>query len=1201
VAGSSGKWCFWVDRGGTFTDIVARDPEGCLHVQKRLSKQVASNQTSNESPVVSPALSAIRDMLGTSSDQLPVERIAHVKMGTTVATNALLERKGAKTVLLVTRGFRDALRIGTQNRPDLFDLDIKLPQQLYSAVLEVDERIGPNGDILIPLCLDGLKEPLIELKDQGTTSVALCFLHGYRFPEHERQVGELCTELGFEQVSLSSQVNPLVKWVPRARTTVVDAYLDPILKSYLNELRDALGSVPLYVMQSHGGLRKSDLIRGKDTLLSGPAGGVVGMTRTAREAQTDRLIGFDMGGTSTDVCLYAGSFERTQESTVAGMEVRVPTMQIHTVAAGGGSILKFEDKRFQVGPQSAGAEPGPRCYGLGGPLTVTDIQVQLGRLRPEFFPKLFGPNGNEPIQVQAVNEAFASLSSEVHRFFSMSDIDIAEGFMRVAVENMANAIKKISVQKGFDVTEFTLACFGGAAGQHACQVADALGMRRITVHPLASVLSAYGMGLADIRTIREHALGERLHPEIWNEWNRVRLHLEAQVLEDLDEQGLHSGTVHIQARLFLRYEHTDRPLAVAWGSPDEMKRQFEKAHKAQFGFLDSNRPLVAEYIEVEAIGEQEMGERAMAPNSGDAFIGVHPVVFEGKRHQTPFYHSRCLAAGEYLEGPVILVDTHTTVVVEPGWRVEVVPSSQLVLERTQAKASRDGTNLTVDPVLLEVFNNLFMNIAERMGVTLAHTASSVNIKERLDFSCALFDREAGLVANAPHMPVHLGSMGESVREVVQRWGKKIARGDVFALNAPYRGGTHLPDITVVSPVFRGSCPEPVFFVAARGHHADVGGLTPGSMPPFSRAIEEEGVILDAERIVHAGNFEETRLRNLLTSGPYPSRNVEGNLADLKAQIAANNMGIKEIQLMMDHFGTEKVLAYMGYVQANAEQSVRDVLKSLRSGHVRYTLDQGLTIEVRVNVDGDRAVVDFSGTSPQSADNFNAPRSVCRAAVLYVFRSLVQKSIPLNEGCLRPIEIHIPEGCFLNPREPAPVVAGNVETSQAIVNALLLALGAQAGSQGTMNNLTFGDEVAQYYETICGGAGAGPTFHGCAAVHTHMTNSRLTDPEILEIRYPIQVESFAIRSNSGGEGQFRGGDGVVRVLRFIKPMHVAILSSHRIEGPPGLNGGKPGRAGSNRLLRLNGEKVTLKGADQAEVQPGDRIVIETPGGGGFGNV
>ncbi len=1184
------RWQFWIDRGGTFTDVVARRPDGTLATRKLLSE--------NPGRYADAALAGIRELLALGpGEAIPAQAIAAVKMGTTVATNALLERKGERTVLFITRGFRDALRIAYQNRPRIFERHIVLPEMLYSKVVEVEERVGARGDVVLPFNSEDTKAKLIDSVQQGYRSIAIVFMHGYRFPEHEQRAAALAREAGFTQVSVSHEVSPLMKLVGRGDTTVVDAYLSPILRRYVGQVAAELGGVPLLFMQSNGGLTDARRFQGKDAILSGPAGGIVGAVRTAGAAGFERIIGFDMGGTSTDVSHYAGELEREFETRVAGVRLRAPMMSIHTVAAGGGSILHFDGARYRVGPDSAAANPGPACYRRGGPLTVTDANVMLGKIQAKHFPQVFGPSGNQSLDFQSGEEKFRQLKAKISDGRSVEQI--AEGFVQIAVGNMANAIKHISVQRGHDVTRYALCCFGGAAGQHACLVADALAMTRIFIHPLAGVLSAYGMGLADQVAMRSQAVELKLGEYPLDELAGKLGH---EARSDLLSQGIPAQEVRLVRRAHLKYEGTDTALAVSLDTPEAMQRQFEAAYRKQFSFLMPGRPLVAEAVSVEAVAAGEVFEEKRTPERKQADpVEIVRMFSGGTWREAPLYRRDDLGPGSRIDGPAIIAEANSTTVIEPGWRGEVTPLNHLLLQRVVPRENQTAIGTSVDPVMLEIFNNLYMSIAEQMGLRLQNTAYSVNIKERLDFSCALFDASGNLIANAPHMPVHLGSMGESIKTVIRLNAGKMKPGDVYVLNAPYNGGTHLPDVTVITPVFQEQ--EIMFYVGSRGHHADIGGITPGSMPPGSKVVEEEGVLIDNFLLVEEGRFRETETAALLTAGRYPVRNVQQNIADLRAQVAANEKGVQELGRMVEHFGLEVVRAYMRHVQDNAEESVRRVIGVLKDGSFSLPLDNGAIIRVAIKIDRERraARIDFSGTSPQQPNNFNAPSAVCMAAVLYVFRTLVDDDIPLNAGCLKPLEVHIPEGCMLRPRYPAAVVAGNVETSQCITDALYGAFGVLAASQGTMNNFTFGNDRYQYYETIAGGSGAGPGFDGADVVQTHMTNSRLTDPEVLEWRFPVLLESFEIRPGSGGRGRRRGGHGAVRRVRFLEPMTAAILSGHRRVRPHGMAGGEPGAAGHNYVLRADGRRTELGPFDQAEMAAGDIFVIETPGGGGYGTV
>jgi 5-oxoprolinase (ATP-hydrolysing) len=1154
------SWTFAIDRGGTFTDVVAQSSDGRLRIEKLLSE--------NPGQYADAALEAIRRVVADDGST-----VSEVRMGTTVATNALLERKGERVALAITRGFGDALRIGYQARPDIFARHIILPSMLYERVVEIDERLGVDGDVLVALEDRQARDALMSIRASGIDALAIVLMHGWRYPRHESRVAEIAEELGFAQISVSHEVAPLIKLVGRGDTTVVDAYLSPILRRYVDRVAAGLpGDTDLHFMQSNGGLAEATAFRGKDAILSGPAGGVVGMVAASAPHDDQHLIGFDMGGTSTDVSHYAGHFELADESIIAGVRIRAPMMQIHTVAAGGGSICRFDGMRFRVGPESAGANPGPACYRNGGPLTVTDCNLFLGRIDPHHFPAVFGPSGDQGLDLEAARARLQEVAAAVG---GKGLQEIAQGFLEIAVDNMAAAIRKISIARGHDVTRYTLACFGGAGGQHACSVADALGMERILIHPLAGVLSAYGIGIADVKAIREMSWLRRLDEDFSN----ALAELERRATDALLDQSVHPDRIEVVRRARLRTTGSDTTVDIPIAAPDHMRSAFTELHARRFGYMDESADVIVDALVVEAIGRSASSPVVKERLEGDA--------------------------GEWV-GPAFIFEPTFTVVVEPGWHAARAEDGTLVLTRHSPLNREKAIGTEVDPVRLEIFNNLFMAIAEEMGVALQSTATSVNIKERLDFSCAIFDNEGALIANAPHIPVHLGSMGESIRTIIEargqaRDGRGIRRGDAYVLNDPYRGGTHLPDVTVIVPVFYGGEAEPSAFVAARGHHADIGGIAPGSMPPDSRSIDQEGVLIDNELLVDEGHFGESEMRALLASGEWPARNVDRNISDLKAQLAACVRGAEALVQTAGDYGPEVVAAYMGHVLANAEESVRRLLTRLEDGEFRYEMDNGAFVQARITIDKSArsATFDFTGTSAQLPDNFNAPFSIVRAASLYVVRTLIDDAIPMNDGCLRPIQLIVPEGSMLNPRYPAAVVAGNVETSQVVTDTLFAATGRLAPSQGTMNNFTFGNDHDQYYETIAGGSGAGPDHNGTSAVQTHMTNSRLTDPEILEARLPVRLDGFAIRGGSGGPGEHRGGDGVVRTVTFLEPMRANILANRRRIPPSGIRGGADGQPGRNWIERTDGTVEMLTATDSADVRPGDRFVIETPGGGGYG--
>ncbi|RBO93346.1 hydantoinase B/oxoprolinase family protein [Pseudochrobactrum asaccharolyticum] len=1199
----SGAWDFWIDRGGTFTDVIGRDPQGVLHARKVLSE--------NPSAYKDAAVQGIRLHLGLETGEpVPTGAIGEVRMGTTVATNALLERKGEKLALVTTKGFRDALRIGYQERKNIFATEIIKPEALYDRVVEIDERVLADGSTEVPLDLAQAETALRALKAVGYNAVAIVFMHAYKFPAHEAAVAKIARDIGIEQVSVSHEVSPLIKLVGRGDTTVVDAYLSPVLRRYVAQVSRELdvertGARVMFMMSS-GGLTAADMFQGKDAILSGPAGGVVGLARTGETAGFGQVIGFDMGGTSTDVAHFDGEYERAFETEVAGVRVRAPMMLIHTVAAGGGSILHFDAGRFRVGPDSAGANPGPACYRNGGPLAVTDANVMLGKLIPDYFPSIFGPKQNQPLDVERVRALFTQMADEIGD--DRSPESVADGFIRIAVANMVEAIKKISVQRGYDVTRYALSCFGGAGGQHACLVADALGMKNILLHPMSGLLSAYGMGLADIRATRQKALGVDLDADAPAELQRLGAELATECVAELTAQGVEEQVITKHLRAHIRYAGTDTVLSVeatypAVDAASRLRAEFEAAHKRRFGFIAENKALVIDAVELETVGGGA-GEGEAAGNIGEATEAQADrqtrFYSQGAFHDAAVVVRETMQRGQTVTGPAIIIEKNQTIIIEDGWQARLTEHDHVVLTRIKALPKRVAIGTEADPVMLEIFNNLFMSIAEQMGVTLQNTAYSVNIKERLDFSCAVFDAEGNLVANAPHMPVHLGSMDASVATAI-RENPVIKPGDVFLINAPYNGGTHLPDLTVCTPVFDDEQTEIRFWVASRGHHADIGGIAPGSMSPLAVNIEQEGVYIDNFKLVDQGQFREEALGDLLNGAKYPVRNLTQNVNDLKAQIAANEKGVAELRKMIVHFGEDVVKAYMGHVQDNAAESVRRVLDQLPDGQFTYELDQGSKIEVKVTIDRVKreATVDFTGTSEQRPDNFNAPQPVTRAAVLYVFRVLVDGDIPMNAGCLRPIKIIVPEGSMLSPHYPAAVVAGNVEVSQAVTNCLFGATKAMAAAQGTMNNLTFGNNEYQYYETICSGAPAGPGFNGADAVHTHMTNSRLTDPEILETRFPVMLEDFHIRENSGGRGKWTAGNGTHRTIRALEELEFAILSGHRRIRPFGLEGGEDGQLGRNEVRRQDGAVEVLKGCDQVVLKAGEAFTIITPTGGGYG--
>ncbi|MGY6529995.1 MAG: hydantoinase B/oxoprolinase family protein [Cyanobacterium sp.] len=1208
MARNESKWQFWIDRGGTFTDVIALTPE----------KQVITHKLLSENPeqYTDAAVEGIRVLMAIPPGQpLPLKDIEVVKMGTTVATNALLERKGERVVLVTNEGFGDALRIGYQHRPNIFAREIILPSMVYEEIIEVSARYSPHGEELSPVNEKKVIEDLQRVYDQGIRCCAIILLHGYRYSDHEKRIGAIARNLGFSQISVSHEVSPLMKLVSRGDTTVVDAYLSPILRRYVDQVQQEMGNrgqkdiLPkLMFMQSNGGLVNSSQFQGKDSILSGPAGGIVGAVKTCQKAGINKIVTFDMGGTSTDVAHFNGEYERTLDTEIAGVRLRTPMMAIDTVAAGGGSICTFDGLNYRVGPESAGANPGPACYGKGGDLTITDCNLFLGKIQPDFFPHIFGKDGKSPLDIDVVNKKFIALQNQLEN--PISTEKIASGFLKIAVEIMAIALKKVSLQKGYNISEYTLCCFGGAGGQHACLIAESLGIRNIVIHPLAGVLSAYGIGLADIRIIKEKSQEKIFTPSLITELNQDFEQLKQEILTELSHQvnKIDQEKITYKQKIYLKYQGTDSSLEIDYHNYSEITQKFNQAHKKLYGFILENKPLIVEQISLELINptyEDSLPEIQQKTVNQLTPITHVQLYSKNKWHNTPVFQRQEIPPNQPIIGPALIIESTGTNVIEADWQGEISKDNNLILtslkQKNQTSPSNSHNIIKKDLILLEIFNNLFRFIAEEMGITLQKTSYSVNIKERLDFSCAIFDQKGQLVANAPHIPVHLGSMGETVKALIKSKANQLKKGDVYITNNPYNGGTHLPDITAITPVFIHS-EKPDFFVASRGHHSDIGGITPGSMPPMSKSIEEEGILIDNFCLVEAGKLREEKLLELLTNHPYPVRNYQQNLADLQAQIAANEKGLQELTKLAEYYGLETVKQYMDFAQENAEECVKDAIKLLKNGQFTSHLDNGATISIKVTINDhkDQATIDFTGTSAPLDNNFNAPISVCKAVVLYVFRTLVDKDIPLNAGCLKPLEIIMPPNCFLNPQYPHAVVAGNVETSQQITNCLYGALGIMANSQGTMNNFTFGNEKYQYYETICGGSGAGYNYHGTDAIQTHMTNSRLTDPEVLEWRFPVRLESFSIRRGSGGKGDFRGGDGVIRKVRFLESMTAAILSSHRFIPPSGLNGGGSGAVGKNYVIRENGEVETLGATAEVEMGVNDIFVIETPGGGGANN-
>jgi 5-oxoprolinase (ATP-hydrolysing) len=1182
-------WQFWIDRGGTFTDVVALAPDGGLRTAKLLS--VAPGQYDDA------ALEAIKRLRGL--DPAP---IAAVRMGTTVATNALLERKGAPTLLAITRGHRDALAIGHQARPDIFALNIVKPPLLHGACVEIDERMSASGEVLRPLDEAAARASLQAAFDAGWRAIAIACLHGHAHPDHEQRIAAIARAIGFTQITASHQVGATIRLVPRAWTAVVDAYLSPPLSAYVDTVSTGLPGVNLSFMQSNGGLARPTHFHGRDAILSGPAGGIVGMAAAGLSSGDTRLIGFDMGGTSTDVSLYDGQFERASDVMIAGVPLSVPMLKIDTVAAGGGSIVILVQGRLRVGPHSAGAVPGPAAYGQGGPATITDANLVLGIIQPDFFPALFGLAGNAPLDVAAARRRFAALAAEI----GQTPEQVAQGARAIAVETMAQAIRRISIARGHDAARYALCCFGGAGGQHACAIADALGMTRVLIHPLAGLLSAYGIGLAQVRVVRQRTLNVPLGTDLGASAAALAQEARAALLA----QGEVVASVTLHARI--RYAGSDSGVDLPLDSAKTMAQAFAAEQTRRFGFAVSGADLVVDTLIAESASAMTPPASNLSPPaSGPPHLASRPVHFGGESRQCGFYDRAALPPGWRIAGPAVIIDSAGTTLVEPGWQADVDAKANLILTRLAAArpagdrapdATKGAESGPPDPIQLEIFANRFMAIAQDMGEALKTTAWSVNIKERLDFSCALFDGSGRLVANAPHMPVHLGSMGDSVRTVMAKWRdspRGIHDGDVFVLNNPYAGGTHLPDVTVVAPVFVDDAPA--FWVAARGHQADIGGITPGSMPPDSRSIGEEGVMIDNILLIDKGIFCEPEMLALLGSGPWPARDPVRCLGDLKAQAAACARGAAALKQMCASEGEARVTSFMLHVQNNAELAVREAISRLHDGNCTVAMDNGAQVAINVRIDRqtNSATVDFTGTSAQLPDNFNAPYPVTQAAILYGFRCLAGSDMPMNDGCMRPITLIVPKGSMLYPAAPAAVVAGNVETSQIITDTLFGALGVVAASQGTMNNFTFGNNDFQYYETICGGAGASQGHAGASAVQTHMTNSRLTDPEVLESRFPVLVEEFAIRTGSGGSGRWPGGDGTIRRIRARTAMAASLLSGRRHTVPFGLEGGGDALPGNAKVERLDGTVEILGPCARVSLQPGDTIVIETPGGGGFG--
>ena len=1197
-------WDFWIDRGGTFTDIVARDPNGKLFTDKLLSE--------NEQLYKDAGLAGIKRFLKVPHDEkIPMDNINSIKMGTTVATNALLERKGFPVVLLTTKGLRDQLRIAYQNRPNLFDRQIILNDPLYDHIVEVEERVTSSGKILQPINKEKLYEDLRKIKNVEEKSCAIVFMHSCKFNKHEKEAEEVAKAIGFSHISLSYRTSQIMKYVMRGDTTVADAYLSPVLNKYIENLYSEFNgdiSGKISFMQSNGGLTGASLFSGKDSILSGPAGGVIGGIKTSALDKEHKIIGFDMGGTSTDVWHYSGELERTVNNKIDGIRISIPMLSINTIAAGGGSILSEKSGRLIVGPESAGATPGPACYARGGPLTITDSNLVTGRIHADFFPNTFGYNSNESLSLSASKILFEQLSDKMN----VPVEEIAEGYISIADNSMAEAIKKISVQRGYDLREYCLTIFGGAAGQHACSIAEILDIKTCLIHPHASVLSAYGMGLAEVRTNKSKVIEKYLTRETLLETALIADSLITSTMENLEKQNVLEKNITYIIKLFIKLQGTDTSLEFDFDTTTNLQIKFKETYLRLFGFKPTSKKLIIESVFVEAIGGTDVdikSKKSVEELTTKKLSTVTKKVYiDGEWSDCQFFPIENLRKNSKIVGPAVLVGSQTSILLKKGWDSTLQESGAIKLKRVKTLQPKSHT----ESAQIEVFNNLFMSIAEQMGFVLEKTAQSITIKERLDFSCAIFDKNGELVANAPHMPVHLGSMDSTVKSIIKN-NSTLSHGDIFAINAPYNGGTHLPDITIVNPIWNAEKNEIIFYTAARGHHTDIGGLTPGSMPCNSTNINEEGIYIDNWKIVDKGIFKEKAIKEKLLAGSYPARSPSTNIADLKAQIAACKKGEIELLKIVNKYGLETVFRFQELVCQNAENAVRESIKTIKSTEITYQMDNDLSgavreikISLKPNTEDSSIEVDFSGTTMQLESNYNAPLPVTRAAVLYAFRILTGGNIPMNSGIMKPIKIKIPKSSMLSPEYPAAVIAGNVETSQAVTSALLMGFGIQAASQSTMNNITWGNEKFQYYETICGGTGAGINFsgnfyHGTSAVHSHMTNSRLTDPETLEFRYPVILEEFSVRKDSGGIGQYKGGDGVIRKISFLEPMIISVLSGHRSIGPPGLLGGGSGKVGSTSILRNDGRYEVLKYADQIKGKKGDTLIVKTPGGGALGTM
>jgi len=1207
----------------TFEATIVQSQHGSLELSQPLPPDCQGLRyeilTDAEAPII-----GIHHLLEIPlQDPLPPIRL---RLGTTRGTNALLTRTGARTLFITTQGFGDILKIGNQDRPDLFALDIKKYVPLYDAVFEVSERIDTLGDVLTPLDLQSVTQALENAKASGIQSVAICLMNAFACEQHELIIEEVARKIGFDDISRSSKISPLIKLVSRADTTVLNSYLNPVLTKYVQKITQWLHpESSIRLLTSAGGLIGAKEFSGRDSILSGPAGGVVGFSSIARQAGFEKAIGFDMGGTSTDVSRFDGHFEYEYETQKAGVRIVTPMLAIETVAAGGGSVCSFDGIKLIVGPDSAGSDPGPACYGQGGPLTVTDLNLVLGRIRPEQFSIPLRPDAS----VERLTALCHSIEATTGHRYEIHEL--AEAFLNIANHNMAQAIGNISVAKGYDPADYTLVSFGGAAAQHACGVARLLNISTILNHPDAGILSAYGMGQANVKRQADlgiyRQLNQQLLEELKHDVDQAILELQNQV----ESEGYKTANINIQVTAELRLLGVDATLQIpvseqtaesfVWNvNKEQLTTLFSDCHLQRYGFTPLKSNPTTGHLELVTLRIVAMGQTSSVQPLSTRSVGTTrtsnktTIFFQnGQQLKAQCFCREDLSAGDQIIGPAIITEQVSTTLVESGWNAEVLDNLELLIEsNSKTQQHHHDPLINTDPAMLEIFNNHFVSIANQMGLTLQNTSSSVNVKERLDFSCAIFTAEGQLVVNAPHIPVHLGAMGESVRAIIEDQDS-VSPGDVFITNDPYRGGSHLPDVTVVTPVFNADN-DRIFFTASRAHHSEIGGCTPGSMPPFSQTLAEEGVLIRSRKLINAGKSEEHALQLLLESDEFPSRSVDINLADIQAQVAANRQGAHDLQRMIEQYSESTVLSYMHSIQEAASAKMRQALSNIPDGiyHGQDFLDEHFNedyeaeIKVAITIRGDTAELDFTGTSPVLPNNLNANQAIVTAAVLYVLRLLIDEPIPLNQGVLEPVTLILPE-CFLNPTSgPTPaaspaVVGGNVETSQRIVDVLLSALELAAASQGTMNNLLFGDDTFGYYETICGGAGATCRSSGADAVHTHMTNTRITDPEILERRYPVQLNQFSIRQQSGGQGIHSGGNGIIRQLTFLQPVTVSLLTQRRNQNrPPGLNGGEPGQAGVNRVVFADGREQILSNRQQLTINSGDQLTIETPGGGGWGN-